>query len=132
MKPAPLPPIAIRWIKRATLGSAAALMVTSSFLCGYREYRRFTDEDYFGFGFLALGFLSFLAAIAAALAYPLATRFGPTVVHAARRLWAQRTSEQRRRAGLCVGCGYGLRASSGRCPECGRPVPEATNPVEGP
>jgi hypothetical protein len=42
-------------------------------------------------------------------------------------VWLARLHRRRRRAGsgLCVGCGYDVRASGERCPECGRPTGRA-------
>ncbi|MGE5611012.1 MAG: hypothetical protein ACM359_17310, partial [Bacillota bacterium] len=40
-------------------------------------------------------------------------------------LWLKQTRRKHNRAklGLCLHCGYDLRASQDRCPECGNPIP---------
>jgi hypothetical protein len=43
----------------------------------------------------------------------------------ARKTVLLRRSRTRRRKGLCLACGYDLRASKIRCPECGAAVPAA-------
>jgi hypothetical protein len=35
--------------------------------------------------------------------------------------WARHLHDHRLRTGLCINCGYDLRASAVQCPECGRP-----------
>src|SRR5688500_13770574 len=57
--------------------------------------------------------LRLVTIFATALAFAIATI-------AAVRMGRQAT---RLREGLCVKCGYDLRASTDRCPECGSPVP---------
>jgi hypothetical protein len=37
--------------------------------------------------------------------------------------WRMRAARMRKAAGLCILCGYDLRASTQRCPECGAIIP---------
>lgn len=51
-------------------------------------------------------------------------------------IWSMRPSKvdrkwRRWRKGQCPGCGYDLRAHTGRCPECGRKVQWKDEPPTG-
>src|SRR5688572_9778925 len=61
----------------------------------------------------------------ARLGLRLVTFFATAVAIAIGSIMAFRMGRQttRLRGGLCLKCGYDLRASTDRCPECGSPVP---------
>jgi hypothetical protein len=44
------------------------------------------------------------------------------------RFRRRRRRRQRLRHGLCEACGYDLRGSAGRCPECGAAAPDKPSP----
>ena len=56
------------------------------------------------------------------LAIPYGAVLALALIHPAARWMAWGRRKGRRRRGLCVQCGYDLRASGARCPECGRAV----------
>src|SRR4051794_181011 len=55
----------------------------------------------------------------------LASLFAILPLAASMRLARRRRRAKRLNAGHCIACGYDLRASPDRCPECGLPAPSA-------
>ncbi len=58
----------------------------------------------------------------------------PTLIFSGSVLWSLLPvfrRRKRKKLGLCVGCGYDLRASEGRCPECGQEFQASESPACG-
>lgn len=53
----------------------------------------------------------------------------PTLLLGIPAAWRHGQSRRLKLAGCCRRCGYDLRASIGRCPECGRAIPAAALPA---
>jgi hypothetical protein len=85
------------------------------------------DSNPFPIGVYRTGFdSSFASASERGLAIPmwsLVLLFAIPPAFALRRIVRGR---RRARAGRCVGCGYDLRATPDRCPECGAAAPAGT------
>jgi hypothetical protein len=82
------------------------------------------DSGFLGIGFhLKIGSVTSSNAFAMAIVIPWWLLFAlvtlPAYPSASRALVRMRAQRRRARHGLCMKCGYDLRATPDRCPECG-------------
>lgn len=111
------------WVIAA--GVTLALAACASFLFRYSA----GFNPVYTVATLAAGFVLGVGFVRALSVFPPFPVLGVGVVVAAAAVVAtlfggRRVRERRALAGLCADCGYDLRESDGRCPECGAAIPE--------
>lgn len=72
-----------------------------------------------------LGFSHQRAVLGGTMSFPYWLPAAALAVAPGAWLWISRKASRRAAAGLCPGCGYDLRATPSRCPECGAVPAEA-------
>ena len=104
--------VVARWVN----SSAPAVHITEVGPGGMRQYF-VTPQTHFAAGPVQV---PYWVGVAATLLFP-ACRLGLLMT-------SQLRGRQRQRMGLCPRCGYDLRATPGRCPECGTIPPVQPSP----
>jgi hypothetical protein len=87
----------------------------------FRQLRRKSDRSWLGFQYTTgsvAGYLD-MRILAIPIWFPILLTTIPPAI------WLISTRRQRRRkkSNQCLSCGYDLRASKDKCPECGTPIP---------
>jgi hypothetical protein len=77
-------------------------------------------EDWKGGQFLGVGFYQAYTPRVNYLLMPLWLVWGLAAVPVVSAIWKSVRKRWRKSVNLCEGCGYDLRGSGGKCPECGR------------
>ena len=84
----------------------------------WQDFHRMAQSQWQGLGFsYAAADIPYGAYRLVAIPYPLVIL--ATAVAPAWWAWHARILRRRKRQGCCAGCGYDLRGSGDRCPECG-------------
>lgn len=109
------------WYRRTSIERLEVQFMT------WRKGRKVLSWRESGYQFNHLGYLGAggsLKMVAFSISYPLLATLSalPGLLRVSVRFSSRWRSGRKRAPGLCIGCGYDLRATPERCPECGRRI----------